>query len=513
MPMQQPMQMPMQTMPQQLQGGLPVVSAHTGTPLPPQQQLPSPGVVGQTAQQPMPVVQQAASVPALPLPQAIVPLTDSQLLDAISQADASFTDSQIQVWHCRASETLVNAFYERNKKNRYRQDALWQEYKRMMLTPLKDRQGNWLVGTREWKWSLPVVVFMDSAMSVHNGQHSLFAWNKARQELFESINAKHAGEASKISVPTLDVLGIDDVRQIDSILPLQLVIISGIEPDAANYIDRAKQRTTGDVAYRNRDMIFRGSDHQQFTYDSLAKKGKTAVAEEDKNRLQNQEASYFSTALKIVAWRMWFRGEFARGGSKGGAKFDVGPFESAYFQFPGVADSVHRVFLRLKGEAQFAKDVKWLSVSVPYLMASHYLASMAYSVQQPMKDDMGNVVIDNITKQPMTEWRQTPEGLLVADQFIDKLVSGDKTGDVSGRWLQIERLRVMLHTDPKTDADKPHFDRSNFGLACIFNALGHAFRNYIWGDQCPIPFDTLALRKPYAIYGTGQGFDPMIPDA
>lgn len=459
-----------------------------------------------------------AGIPQPPTPEqlaTVVPMTDDQFWELIDVSEVSDPDDEIEVRYCKATPELAMAFSERNQKNRYLRESLWKEYSRQMLTPVNDSFGVPIPGTTEWKWRLPVIVYMDNLMSVHNGQHTFKAWTEARIKLAEwyGDESRNTLDESK-RVYDYRSLGIT----LDT-LDLRFVLISGIDPNCANYIDRARQRSTGDVAFRNRDHIF-----GQMDYAVLKKGDAKELSEKTVASTQNQEAKDFSTALKIIAFRRWYNGEFIRGGSAGGRKFDVAPFEAAVSEFPGVADSVHHVTMLNKTDPAFRAGRKYINVSVPYLMASHYLATMAFADKRPLiHPHTGKPVLDALG-HPRSEYRATAEGRQKANNFLDLVVKGDLTGDMTGRWSYISRVRDALAVDPKDEANYETsgivkqgtvmFQNSNAGLAAKFHALGHMFRNF-YDQTKKFEISKLPQGLVVPVYGDGRGFDlpsMQIPD-
>lgn len=500
--------MPMPTMPQVV----PQQPTMQGSPLannPPQFQ----NVNGLNIPMPQqPVVAQSGMIPVgTPLPTSIPPVVPSvptltqhppkTFEQILAECTALAASTPIRVSKLMATRELAAAFWDRNKKNRFLKASIYNDYKHKMLTNLVDDKGEPLFGITEWNWSLPVIVFMDSTDSVHNGQHCLKAWNDALTELENSATGKKVGDESKAPVDYAK-LGITPES-----LKMQIVLVWGIDPNAADYIDTARRRTTGDIAFRNRDVIFKGLD-----YSKLAKDGVIDPAKLES--VQNQESTALATALKIIAYRRWYKGEFIRGGSKGGTKFEGAPFNAAFAEFPGVARSVHEVYL-MNLEKPFKEGLKHVNISLPYLMASHYLATMAFAVPMPMVDQSTGQPIPGRITFGFSSDQHREQVIAYANSFITMVVTGDQTGDQTGQYQWITQLRDMFAADPKDDANANNplkFDRSNFGLSRIFNALGWAFRNFAISPAEQIPHSNLKLAGNYALYGDGSGFDPRVQD-
>lgn len=453
-------------------GGLPVVpqSAPVG-----QQYAPP------TAPPVAPVGQQVVIGPITPPPTATaipsyftvdaggkLQVSDEVLEQLISEAEIEEEESDIVVRHCRGTKPLLEALRTRNRKNRYLKDSRWKKYATQMVTNLNDENGNPVVdaatglAVTEWDWSLPIIVYMDGAEvtgtsyrgNSHNAQHCIEAALNARDwipddkvDVDQQIQGAKNYEKNGVTVELID--------------QLQLIIVQGINEGAADFIDTADRRTTGDVAFRNREDIFAGLD-----YKSLLKDNETEIKNFDAK--QNQEAGYVSTVLKIVSWRKWYRGEFIRGGSMGGKKFEAAAFKAAYFEFPDAIRSVHEVWLQMQKKT-WAEQRKATHIPVPYLMAAHYLAAMAFA-----------------TKNPQTgQWSVSQQAFDYASQFIDAVVLGignpldHSINKLRSVWLADPQINGAM--EPNDPARQAFFSHDNIGLKAIFNSLGAAFQSYFFG--------------------------------
>lgn len=491
----------------------------------PQLGMPQPPAMSVAPVAPVPPGMPVANVPGLPpIPMSAVVDFDALIRESEELGKA---DPKVTVHYCIATQKLKDELMERNRKNRFLKKSVHQAYTEAMITNLSDSNGNPIYGLTAWNFTLPVIIFVDADGNMHNGQHCLTAWSDALQILNDHAIAIKTGDKSKIEKPIdYAALGVT----LES-LRMRLVIVRGIDPDAADFIDIARKRTVGDVLYRNRadkTPDGKGRLFADMDYSSLIKKGKSSIDPKDMDRYQNQESTYLATVLKIVAWRKWY-GEFARGGSAGGKKFEAGPATLALQEFPDVPQSVHRVWLMLQ-DKQFAqlagkgKKAKaptgnnpgeagfpGLQISEPYLMASHYLAAMAFAKEQTEVDEAGKPVSDG-KGGFRTIWRATPEGMNYADAFIRLLVNGPQSAEDNLKYQWLQQLRSMLAIDPKDDANFGEngqpvpgllwFDGSNVGLKQRFNALGHAF-NHFCNPAYVVPLAQLKQTKSYY----GGGFD------
>lgn len=525
----QPMQPQFQGM-QQPQGIPGMIASPVQSSLPMQPQFLQPqsmpmGMPQQTQPQQLPMQGQSSDVP-LELPTQTVQATisdelfDQYLAYSKQLVQQSPTARQITVHHGILTRELAATFVQRNFRNRYLDKGLGNQYKSQMLTCLKDANGEDIQGTTEWDWTLPIYILMDNGQvvgtayrgNVHNGQHCIYAWVEAINALFENAAKIAAGKSAEVK-EDYAAKGITP-----ELLQLQFVLVRGINPDAADFVDINRPRTTGDVVYRDRENLFGGMD-----YTSAKKKGKEVVEKEDLDRIQNAESKDVSTVAKIVAYRKWY-GDFVRGGSIGGKKFNAAHVSTALSEFPGIPESVHYVTMRLKEADPRFRDgaskqkldgttgTKGINVSIPYLMASHYLAKMAWAKSESVLNPLSGLPAVDNKGNPQVRWIVTPEGIAHANQFLENLVCGvPPTADLSGRWKWLNDLRQTLMIDPHNPLNegRTKFVRDNPGLKVIFGALGHAFMNYLNPAYVPPIASVTSLAhsgNPY--YGSGQGFDP-----
>lgn len=534
MPLATPgMAMPQTAPPQMAPMGMPVMPQQGIAPFVPQgQPLTTPGFQNTMPTPSMPVN------PAVPvgMPTAVSqPVLTGQTSDVPEMADHSIPDSVISdaqlaqyIQQCQnlvpandkisvsygiMTREFAFACTQRNSKNRLLKKSLSNDYMRQMTTPVNDDKGNPIFGTTEWDWSLPIIIYMDSGRigltdyfgNIHNGQHCMDAWIESIKAIENNAMAWAKGEESKTKGINYAAMGITPEK-----LQLRFVLVRGIDPEAADFIDRVRGRTVGDVAYRNREEIMGHA-----TYNELVAKGESVVSQEKLNSYQNAEGKDLSTVAKIISHRKWYKGAFVRGGTAGGMKFEPAAFGAAMHEFQGLFDSVHWLFIKIKSDKEFAKSRKWLNVSIPYLMASHYLAKMAFAKPEYVIDQASGLPVTDNSGQARITWVPTADGIRVANDFITLLVTGgDST--VQTQYSDLMKLRDMFHEDakiastidPKSADYRPYFDRGNDGLRCIWNSLGFAFRRYVFHE--PIPFNRVKMSNEYPVYGNGDGFDPSL---
>lgn len=497
-------------------------SVAVGTPLPPVS-LPGSNLVPTPPVAPVAATPVAPVAPVIPLTPSVPegPIGDDEFEKLLEEAESLVpTDTEIEVQHLllnHQNRRLIVALHDRNTKNRLLKDSLVASYSSLMLTNVKDNIGNPIIGVTGWNFSLPVIIFMDNDGNMHNGQHCTKAFENALLKVERNQQDIAKGIKTDVDYAKLGI-------SLDS-LQLHLVLVRGIDPDAADFIDTNRPRKVSDVAYRNRDIVFAGLDYSKFA----GKDGSFAGLDAKKN----SEANYLATALKIIAYRKWYNGEFVRGGSVGGAKFEGAAFNAAFQEFPQISESVHRIFLKLETDKEFklalrgsgkkaeGTPVHGVNISVPYLMASHYLAAMAYATPSYALDPNGQAIPDGKGGYRL-QWTASPEAFAFADGFIDMVVRGPVGGDPVGRYNWINRLRDMFRADARDEANEvgqpgalPTFSRDNSGLKMIWNALGWAFRNYINpADLIGGDGELARLKQPesyHSVYGDGSGFD-IVPE-
>ena len=242
----------------------------------------------------------------------------------------------------RAAELL-----QTNTHNRPKSKAFARRYADRMLSG-------------EWDFRLPFIVYIDTDGKMHNGQHTCTAIILAEADRAE--NKKFYAE-----------LGIKGPIGADA------VIIDGINPESANYIDIGKKRTQGDVAFR------------QHYFDEMGiPKGNGTDTRHPSAAEQKKMGQILATAAKFIWFRLWHGIK-----PRSSKAFGVEDLMSVIEECPGLIESVKKVFLENLASEKTLQSFGNLA----YFAATHYLISYSEFDEEtfePLKLDDADLLVDHI---------------------------------------------------------------------------------------------------------------------
>lgn len=233
-------------------------------------------------------------------------------------------------------EGTLNAYelLEHNTSNRLASNSLINRYSATMLT-------------NQWAFDLPIMIVFDKFGNLHNGQHTLNAL----------IVAERARTSSPESTKEYKSLGIKGP------ITLTAVLVTGIRPETADFLDMGKSRTHKDVTYRH-----------QFFADQVFQATTKAGHVVDKNlssTQHNQLSGYLATAAKIL----WLRLTYAES-PRSSRKFSHADMLDTYKTYGGDKES-----FGLTDAATFIWQTNLTSqnglsklLPLPYFIAAYYLA-------------------------------------------------------------------------------------------------------------------------------------------
>ena len=441
-------------------------------------------------------------------------ITNEELDRLIEEAE-SLSDTEVTVRVCRATDDLLYALGQRMHRNRYRTASWCSELTRRMLTPLADNRGKPVIGQTLWDLSYLPRCDMDSNYDVHNMQHTIFARNTAKKLVRENIRAVKAGE--KVAVNYAD-LGIT-LELLDS---MHILLVQGMNPEAADKIDTAKQRDVSDVLYRHN--LFENCDYSLLFGGTPEQLEKDKAKNEERTRgWQNREADLLAQVLRFLNYRFCCNGASPRGSA---SKFEHSAAIAGVKDYPGTIDSVHSVWYEIEvlnkrpgGNKKKAGStaVKASRIPIGYAMLAHYLATMSTAKKQ--KDG---------------SWKSTDEARWLADDFVFGMLFGGNISPVPGKddevhydeLLSGHKLAMQVKSAIMSQSEDAHgkpiahaFSRDNQGLTKLWNAIGWAWRDFA-GLDIPenVTISTICTGKAgepglhgFSRYSDGKGSFDVLP--
>lgn len=329
---------------------------------------------------------------------------------------------------------IFNAYelLETNGSNRKYTEALAERYEQDMLSP-------------NWDTELPIVIYVDWFGQMHNTQHCLNAVIMAEAERTKSP------ESAQYYADTFGITGP---------VAISAVMITGINPDSADYLDTGKGRNHQDVTFRKHlfdDVI-------------VQKTTKNGMQSVPVKAAQTQTISgWVATAAKIV-WLRIYHGKKLRNSTR----FPHSALNEILRKFPALTDSAKFVFtLNEQTKGGISK-----LVNPAYVVAAHFLATYSDA------DSSGEF---------------KPH----ADYMVDILAKGTGvTKESQGQQFYMLREWFMSLKDGS---------KNNEQLERMYDAMVYAWNNYL--AQVPIGDINEFKKLKAAVFPTMGGLDTYIPPA
>lgn len=288
----------------------------------------------------------------------------------------------------------------------------------------------------KWDFSLPTIIYEDSELNTHNGQHTLLAFKRAKDTLL--AKAEFAQFAAAFRKQRL-LVG----------------YIKGIKPETANYVDNGLSRTPADMVARL--DFFDLSDYE-------ADLGKNPSAKWASCRKWLASQAQFAAA---VLWKR-VNGQHPRSSAAKTTAYDV--TGSAELLAPLLSDACHYVWKasiasvveqtvvsKKDSKKTSKKKTTWLPkrIGCNYLAALHVLISSAYGAEgiEALSAIVEALSAPKLTDS-MTHFSASPSVLKVLEVFSQyEGKKGSEAKTLNRKFYVLERaVRHILDGD-SSDTD------------------------------------------------------------